>query len=78
MFMIDDGNGDADSVNDAEDMERPKTETLSAYLKQHDVKAKDFASHYMIQAKQAKELLADKPTLEKMVQEYKNIMTKNA
>ena len=78
MFMIDDGNGDADSANNSEDMERTKNETLSSYLKQHEVNAKAFASHYMIQAKQAKELLADKPTLENMVQEYKNIMAKNA
>ena len=78
MFLIDDGNGDADSQNTQENMENPKQETLSSFLKQHDVKAKDFVSHFMINAKSAKELLTDKPKLENMVKEYKQILANNA
>lgn len=72
MFLIDDGNGDADASNTSEDMEA-KTETLSQYLKGKNINAKEFASHYMIQAKQAKELLLDKNTLDNMIVEFVNI-----
>lgn len=73
MFLIDDGNGDADSQNTMHDMEAKKPETLSAYLKERGIVAKDFVSHYMIQAAQAKELLADKPRLDATIEEYKKI-----
>ena len=76
LLAIDD-NRDPDVVTDS-DEPNVNVETLSDYLKEKDIKAKDFASHYMIQAKQAKELLADKTTLDKMIQEYKNILAKNA
>lgn len=72
MFLIDDGNGDADSQNTSHDMEK-KHETLSSYLKSKNVNAKSFASHFMIQAKQAKELLKDKKTLDAMIDDFVKI-----
>ena len=47
-----------------------QTETLGEYLKAKDVNSKNFCSHFMIQAKQAKELLADKPMLDAMIDEF--------
>ena len=72
MFLIDDGNGDADSQNTSHDMEK-KHETLSSYLKSKNVNAKQFASHFMIQAQQAKELLQDKKQLNNMIDEFLKI-----
>ena len=72
MFLIDDGNGDADSQNTREDME-VKPETLSGYLKQSGVSAKEFVSYYMIQATQAKELLLNKTQLDKMILEFTSL-----
>ena len=76
LLAIDD-NRDPDVTTQDEEPNK-RVETLSSFLKQHDVKAKDFVSHFMIQAKQAKELLTDKPKLENMVKEYKQILANNA
>jgi len=74
LFAIDD-NRDPD-VTTKDEAPNVKSETLSNYLKEHQVKAKDFASHFMINASSGKELLLNKPQLEQMVKEYKEFLTK--
>lgn len=69
LFAIDD-NRDPDTTTKDEEPNK-KTETLGGYLKEKGLNAKEFASYYMIQKQQAVELLADKPTLDKMIEEYK-------
>ena len=66
----------SDDDIDAKGEAAKKEETLSSYLKQHNVNAKAFASHFMIQAKDAKELLQNKSQLEKMVEEFKAFSAK--
>ena len=60
----------SDDDIDAKGEEVKKPETLSSYLKTKNVNAKNFASHFMIQAKQAKELLQDKKKLDAMIDEF--------
>ena len=61
----------SDDDIDAKGEPKQKSETLSSYLKQAGVNAKDFVSYFMIQQAQAKELLNNKPQLEKMIADYK-------
>ena len=63
----------SDEDIDAKGEESKKSETLSSYLKTKNVNAKSFASHFMIQAQQAKELLQDKKTLNAMIDEFLKI-----
>ncbi len=71
LLAIDD-NRDPD-VTTTSDEPNKKHETLSSYLKGKNINAKQFASHFMIQAKQAKELLQDKKTLDSMIDEFLKI-----
>jgi len=68
LLAIDD-NRDPD-VTTQDETPNVKTETLGGYLKAKDVNSKNFCSHFMIQAKQAKELLEDKPKLDAMIDEF--------
>ena len=69
LFGIDD-NKEVDAQNNKNEPNK-KNETLSGYIKKAGVSAKDFVSYYMIQQSQAKELLANKQQLDKMIAEYK-------
>lgn len=61
----------SDDDIDAKGEAAKKEETLSSYLKQHNINAKSFASHFMIQAQQAKELLQNKRQLDEMIKDFK-------
>ena len=60
----------SDDDIDAKGEPAKKSETLSSYLKSKNINAKDFVSHFMIQASQAKELLDNKQQLDAMIQEF--------
>jgi len=68
LLAIDD-NRDPD-VTTQNDEPNKKIETLGGYLKERNINAKKFSSHFMIQAKQAKELLQNKEQLDNMIQEF--------
>ena len=76
LLAIDDNRDPDTTTQDEEPNSKP--ETLNGYLKDKGVVAKDFASYFMLQAKDAKTLLQDKPKLAQMVNEFKNAKNNTA
>jgi len=67
----------SDDDIDAKGEPAKKSETLNSYLKTKKVNAKDFVSHYMIQAPLAKQLIEDKHRLNKMIEDFIRIKSEN-